>query len=71
MRKEEIVVLAQILTAMKEGAEKLEKFEGKRDLEQIKIPTNPEGLGIFNPTTENDGRGRASGYSTQLKEIKK
>ena len=35
MKKEEIVVLAQILTAMKEGAEKLEKFERKQDLEQI------------------------------------
>ncbi len=35
MRKEEIVVLAQILTAMKEGAEKLDKFERKRDLEHV------------------------------------
>jgi len=35
MRKEEIVVLAQILTAMKEGVEKLEGAERKRDLEHI------------------------------------
>ena len=35
MRKEEIVVLAHILAAMKEGVEKLEKFERKLDLEQI------------------------------------
>ncbi len=35
MRKEEIVVLAHILTVMKEGAEKLERLEKERDLEQI------------------------------------
>ena len=38
---------------------------------KIKIPTDPEGRGIFNPTTGNDDRGRASGYQTKLKEMKK
>ncbi len=36
---------------------------------EIKIPADPEGRGIFNPPTGNDGRGRASGYYTQLQEI--
>ncbi len=37
---------------------------------KIKIPLGPEGRGIFKLTTGNEGQGRASGYSTQLKEIK-
>lgn len=43
----------------------------KSEIKQIKIPADPEGRGIFNPPTGNDGRGRASGYYTQLWEIKK
>jgi len=38
----------------------------------IKNPgrADPDGQGIFNPPTGNDGRGRASGHYTRLQEVK-
>ena len=39
-------------------------------LKEIKIPADSRGQGIFNPSTGDDGRGRASDYYTQLQEIK-
>ena len=36
MKKEEIAILAQILSAMRDGAEKLDNAERQKDLEKIK-----------------------------------
>ena len=35
MEKEEVAVIAQLLTAMKDSAEKLEQAQRKKDLENI------------------------------------
>ena len=35
MEKEEVAVIAQLLTAMKDSAEKLEQAQRKKDLESI------------------------------------
>lgn len=35
MKKEEVIVLAQLLTAIKDGIEKLEEAQKKQDAEQL------------------------------------